>query len=72
MSTITQTLESIGKAADAFGDMKEKKLSFTIITTSDGKVRFTNPSFGGLPFDLALCILGALLQAEIEYNNKIK
>lgn len=39
MSTTTQTLESIGKAADAFGDIKisEMKFSFTIKTTSDGK-----------------------------------
>ena len=71
MSTITQTLESIGKAADAFGDMKEKKFSFTIKTNSDGKVRFTNPSFDELPFDLAMCIVGALSQAEKEYNNKM-
>lgn len=72
MSTITQTLESIGKAADTFGDMKEKEFSFTIKTTSNGKVRFTNPSFGELPLDLVLCIVGALSQAEKEYNNKIK
>lgn len=72
MSTITQTLESIGKAADAFGDMKEMKFSFTIKTTSNGKVRFTNPSFDELPIDLAMCIVGALSQAEKEYNNKIK
>ena len=71
MSTITQTLESIGKAADAFGNMKEKEFSVTIKTNSDGQVRFTNPSFGELPFDLAMCILGALSQAEKKYNNKI-
>ena len=74
MSTITQTLESIGKAADAFGDIKisEMKFSFTIDTTSDGKARFTNPSFGKLPADLVVCILGALSQAKKEFNNKIK
>lgn len=55
MSTITQTLESIGKAADAFGDTKEMKFSFTIKTTSNGKVRFTNPSFDELHIDLAMC-----------------
>ncbi len=73
MSTTTQTLESIGKAAYAFGDIKisEMKFSFTIKTTSNGKVRFTNPSFDELPFDLAICIVGALSQAEKEYNNKI-
>lgn len=74
MSTTTQTLESIGKAADAFGDIKisKMKFSFTIGTNSDGKVRFTNPSFDEIPFDLAMCIVGALSQAEKEYNNKIK
>lgn len=71
MSTTTQTLESIGKAADAFGNMKEMKFSFTIKTTSNGKVRFTNPSFDELPFDLAMCIVGALSKAEKEYNNKM-
>lgn len=72
MSTITQTLESIGKAADIFGDMKEMKFSFTIKTTSDGKVRFVNHSFDELPLNLFLCIVGALSQAGKEYNNKIK
>lgn len=72
MSTITQALESIGKAADAFGNMKEKKFSFAIKTNSDGQVRFTNPPFDELPLDLTLCIVGALSQAEKEFNNKIK
>lgn len=72
MSTTTQTLESIGKAADAFGDMKEKKFSFTIKTSSDGQVRFVNPSFDEMPIDLTMCIVGALSQAEKEFNNKTK
>lgn len=72
MSTTTQTLESIGKAADAFGDMKEKKFSFTIKKNSDGQVRFVNHSFDELPLNLFLCIVGALSQAEKEFNNKIK
>lgn len=72
MSTTTQTLESIGKAADAFGDIKEKKFAFTIKTTSNGQVRFTNPSFDELPFDLTMCIVGTLSQTEKEFNNKIK
>lgn len=72
MSTTTQTLESIGKAADAFGNMKEMKFSFAIKTNSDGQVRFVNPSFDELPVDLALCIVGALSQSEKEFNNKIK
>ena len=72
MSAITPTLESIGKAADVFGDMKEKKFSFTIRTNPDGQVRFGNPSFDELHLDLTMCIVGALSQAEKEYNNKIK
>lgn len=71
MSTITQTLESIGKAADAFGDMKEKEFSFTIKMNFDGRVSFGKPSFDELPFDLISCIVGALSQAEKEYNNKM-
>lgn len=71
MSTYTQPLESIGKAADAFGETRIK-FSFTVKTSPDGKVKFTNPSFDEMPINLATCIFGALSKAEKEYNENME
>lgn len=67
----SETAKRIAAGENLFENGAKLKFSFDVRIDNNGKVRFVNPSFDEMNFDLAMHIVGALSKAEKEYNEKL-